>query len=113
MKQLNIKEMDKEEKELYQMLISKFNEKEMKRLAELMIIDAEKYHQERLKKNCDLDFISFCFIQDKIDFINSKMKDKNYTKALKENNLLDRENAILQSLNLVKREFFTNNATKI
>ena len=54
MKELDTKDMDKEEKELYQMLRSKFNTEEMERLTKLMIIDAEKYHQEQLKKNCVL-----------------------------------------------------------
>lgn len=58
MKELDTKDMDKEEKELYQMLRSKFNTEEMERLAKLMIIDAEKYHQEQLKKNCVLDLVS-------------------------------------------------------
>tara|TARA_R110000824_G_scaffold189532_2_gene370967 strand:- start:320 stop:574 length:255 start_codon:yes stop_codon:yes gene_type:complete len=48
MKELDTKEMDSEEQELYSMLKSKFNPKEMERLAKLMIIDGEKYHQEKL-----------------------------------------------------------------
>ena len=55
MKELDTKEMDSEEQELYGMLRSKFNPKEMKRLAILMIIDAEKYHQEKLNNNIALD----------------------------------------------------------
>jgi hypothetical protein len=58
MKELDTKEMDNQELELYRMLRSKFNDKEMERLAKLMIIDGEKYHQEQLKKNCVLDLVS-------------------------------------------------------
>jgi hypothetical protein len=54
MKELDTKEMDSEDQELYSMLRSKFNPKEMERLSILMIIDAEKYHQEKLNKNIDL-----------------------------------------------------------
>ena len=58
MKELDTKEMDSEEQELYGMLRSKFNPKEMKRLAILMIIDAEKYHQEKLNNNIVLGDVS-------------------------------------------------------
>jgi len=58
MKELDTKEMDIEEQELYVMLRSKFNPKEMKRLAELMIIDGEKYHQEKLNNNIALGDVS-------------------------------------------------------
>ena len=60
MKELDTKEMDSEEQELYGMIRSKFNPKEMKRLAILMIIDAEKYHQEKLNKNIALGDVSKC-----------------------------------------------------
>lgn len=54
MKELDTKEMDSEEKELHKMLRSKFNNVEMLRLAKLMVIDAEKYHQEKLNNNIAL-----------------------------------------------------------
>lgn len=60
MKELDTKEMDSEEQELYGMLRSKFNPKEMKRLAILMIIDAEKYHQEKLNNNVVLGDVIPC-----------------------------------------------------
>ena len=68
MKELDTKEMDKDEKELYQMLRSKFNTEEMERLAKLMIIDAEKYHQNQLKKNCVLDLVSYSVAQQYAEF---------------------------------------------
>jgi len=51
MKILDIENMDKDEKELYQMLTSKFNETEMMKLMPLMVIDSEKYHREKLNNN--------------------------------------------------------------
>lgn len=50
--------MDKEEEELYKMLESKFTGKEMLRLAELIGVGYEKYHQEKLNNNIALGDVS-------------------------------------------------------
>ena len=62
MKELDTKEMDNQELELYSMLRSKFNDEEMERLAKLMVVDAEKYHQEKLNNNIALGDVSGSFI---------------------------------------------------
>ena len=46
MKNLYLSNLDNEENELYEMLSSKFNEKELLKVAKLLIIDAEKWKKE-------------------------------------------------------------------
>lgn len=55
MKDLNLSNLDNKENELYEMLSSKFNEKELLKIAQILIVDAEK-HKKRSPLNISIEW---------------------------------------------------------
>jgi hypothetical protein len=82
MKILDIENMDKDEKELYQMLTSKFNETEMMKLMPLMVIDGEKYHREKLNENGVLGDVIGLFTHETIEKIRNSNSDAEVRKLI-------------------------------
>ena len=56
----DIDNLDKEERELFELLSNNLTETQLTRALELIVIDAKKYHKEQVSKNESLNPVSHC-----------------------------------------------------